>query len=138
MPACHAGGHRFEPGTGRQTIEGTAKWLASGLESRGIGDPGGGSIPLPSAKQRTHMKKKRIHRRKLIPLKWAGTILCIIGIALTSFNVYPLNIFIMFIGTGIWLLAGILQRDWPLAAGELVSIVLYMAGIFFFIVQSFN
>lgn len=81
---------------------------------------------------------KRVHRRKLIPLKWAGTILCIIGIALTSFNVYPINIFVMFVGTLIWLIAGILQKDWPLAAGELVSIGLYTAGIIFFIFQIFN
>jgi hypothetical protein len=75
------------------------------------------------------MITKRVHRRKLIPLKWIGTILCTIGIALTSFNVYPLNIFIMFIGTGIWFTAGMLQRDWPLASGELISLILYFLGI---------
>jgi predicted anti-sigma-YlaC factor YlaD len=85
------------------------------------------------------MKKKikRVHRRKLIPFKWLGTILCTIGIALTSFNIYPLNIFIMFVGTGIWCAVGTLQKDWPLATGELISVILYASGIVFFIASLF-
>lgn len=78
-------------------------------------------------------KPRRVHRRKLIPIKWLGTILCTAGISLTSFNVYPLNIFVMFVGTGIWFVAGTLQKDWPLASGELISLVLYGSGIAFFL-----
>lgn len=86
------------------------------------------------------MKKKklpRVHRRKLIPFKWLGTVLCTIGIALTSFNIYPLNIFVMFVGTMIWFIVGTLQKDWPLATGELISVVLYFSGILFFIINIF-
>lgn len=83
------------------------------------------------------MKKRklprRVHRRKLIPMKWLGTVLCTVGIALTSFNIYPANIFIMFVGTGIWFVAGMLQKDWPLATGELISVVLYGTGIIYLI-----
>ena len=84
------------------------------------------------------MKNKRkikIHRRKLIPFKWIGTILCTIGIALTSFNLYPLNILVMFFGTMIWFIVGMLQKDWPLASGELISVILYFSGIIFFTVN---
>jgi hypothetical protein len=35
----------------------------------------------------------------------------------------------MFIGTGTWFTAGMLQRDWPLASGELISLILYFLGI---------
>lgn len=86
------------------------------------------------------MKKKklpRVHRRKLIPFKWLGTVLCTIGIALTSFNIYPLNIFVMFVGTMIWFIVGTLQKDWPLATGELISVILYFSGILFFIINIF-
>ena len=55
--------------------------------------------------------------------------LCTVGIALTSFNVFPLNITVMFVGTAIWCVAGMLQRDWPLASGELISLTLYAAGL---------
>jgi predicted anti-sigma-YlaC factor YlaD len=78
-------------------------------------------------------RKRRISRKKLVPVKWIGTFLCTIGIALTSFNVYPLNIFVMFVGTGIWFGVGYLQRDWPLSAGELISLVLYGSGILMFL-----
>jgi len=84
-----------------------------------------------------HKTIKRVHRRKLIPFKWLGTILCTIGIALTSFNVYPANIFIMFVGTTIWFTVGTLQKDWPLATGELISVVLYFSGIIFFVASLF-
>lgn len=79
------------------------------------------------------LKAKRISRKKLVPVKWVGTLLCTIGIALTSFNIYPLNIFVMFFGTGIWFTVGYLQRDWPLSAGELISLVLYGSGILIYL-----
>lgn len=62
-------------------------------------------------------------------IKWSGTILCLIGIALTSFNVYPLNILFGFIGSGLWTYAGVLQRDIPLILVEAVAVALYFAGL---------
>jgi hypothetical protein len=73
------------------------------------------------------------NKKYLFWLKWAGTILCTIGISLTSFNKYPYNIFVLFVGTAAWLIAGVVQKDWALAAGELVSIILYISGITLFI-----
>lgn len=65
----------------------------------------------------------------MIALKWTGTTLCLLGIALTSFNVYPLNILFGFIGSGLWALAGFLQHDAPLFLVEAVAVVIYFAGI---------
>lgn len=65
-------------------------------------------------------------------LKWLGTVLCLLGIALTSFNIYPLNIVLSFIGSGLWALAGILQRDAPLFIVEAVAVVLYFTGMITF------
>jgi hypothetical protein len=62
-------------------------------------------------------------------IKWTGTILCLIGIALTSFNVYPLNILFGFIGSALWTYAGVLQRDIPLILVEAVAVALYFAGL---------
>jgi hypothetical protein len=70
-----------------------------------------------------------INSLRLILLKWLGTVLCLLGIALTSFNVYPANIFLGFIGSGLWTLAGIVQRDVPLLIVEFVAVVLYAVGI---------
>jgi ABC-type microcin C transport system permease subunit YejB len=62
-------------------------------------------------------------------IKWGGTVLCLIGIAFTSFNVYPLNILFGLVGSGLWTYAGILQRDLPLILVEVVAVVLYFAGV---------
>lgn len=65
----------------------------------------------------------------MIIIKWLGTILCLIGIALTSFNIYPLNILFGLVGSALWTLAGFMQRDVPLLLVEFVAVVLYFGGI---------
>jgi hypothetical protein len=65
----------------------------------------------------------------LIIIKWLGTILCLIGIALTSFNIYPANILFGLIGSALWTLAGFIQRDIPLLLVEFVAVVLYFGGL---------
>ena len=62
-------------------------------------------------------------------LKWAGTILCLIGIGLTSFNIYPLNIFFSLVGSALWTIAGILQKDKPLFLVEFVAVLCYISGV---------
>jgi hypothetical protein len=62
-------------------------------------------------------------------IKWLGTILCLCGIFLTSFNIYPLNIVLSIIGSTLWTIAGIIQRDAPLFLVEVVAVLFYLAGI---------
>jgi len=62
-------------------------------------------------------------------IKWYGTTLCLIGIALTSFNVYPLNILFGFVGSGLWTVAGYVQDDTPLVLVEAVATILYAVGL---------
>jgi len=62
-------------------------------------------------------------------IKWTGTILCLIGIFLTSFNIYPLNILLGFAGSALWTWAGILQMDKPLILVEVAAATLYGSGI---------
>jgi hypothetical protein len=62
-------------------------------------------------------------------IKWLGTILCLIGIALTSFNIYPINIVLGLIGSALWTWAGWAQKDMPLFLVEAVAVVMYMAGV---------
>lgn len=74
----------------------------------------------------------------MIEIKWWGTILCLIGIALTSFNIYPLNILFGFVGSGLWTLAGYMQDDTPLMVVEAVATVLYLVGILSFVVMQIS
>ena len=62
-------------------------------------------------------------------IKWLGTILCLCGIFLTSFNVYPLNIVLSLIGSTLWTVAGYIQRDTPLFLVEAVAVAFYLAGM---------
>lgn len=70
----------------------------------------------------------------LSSLKWYGTTLCLVGIALTSFNVYPLNIVFGLIGSGMWTMAGYIQDDTPLVLVEGVATALYAFGVLTYII----
>jgi hypothetical protein len=72
----------------------------------------------------------------IITIKWYGTLLCLIGIALTSINIYPLNIVFGFVGSGLWTLAGYLQRDTPLFLVEFVATIMYAFGIVAYLVYA--
>jgi len=65
----------------------------------------------------------------MILIKWSGTILCLIGIALTSFNIYPLNLFFGLVGSALWTFAGFLQQDAPLVLVEAVAVIIYVMGV---------
>ena len=69
-------------------------------------------------------------------MKWTGTVLCLVGIALTSFNIYPANIVFGLIGSGLWTYAGILQNDAPLVLVEAVATVLYFFGIVLYFIHA--
>ena len=66
----------------------------------------------------------------LLIIKWVGTILCLAGILLTSFNVYPFNIFLSLVGSALWTYAGIYQGDIPLTLVEAVAVLFYLLGVF--------
>jgi len=72
--------------------------------------------------------------RWVVGVKWTGTVLCLVGIGLTSFNVYPLNLVFGFIGSLLWAWAGLVQRDYPLLLVEGVAVVLYGAGLWSIVV----
>jgi drug/metabolite transporter (DMT)-like permease len=62
-------------------------------------------------------------------LKWTGTILCLIGIALTSLNEFPSNIWFGFIGSALWAWSGIRDKDYALFVVEFVAVMMYLGGI---------
>jgi hypothetical protein len=62
-------------------------------------------------------------------IRWSGTVLCLIGIALTSLNIYPLNLLFGLIGSFLWTVQGYLYRDNALLIVELVAVLMYLAGI---------
>jgi hypothetical protein len=62
-------------------------------------------------------------------IKWTGTILCLLGIALTSLNIYPLNLWFGFVGSALWAYSGLRHKDMALFVVEAVAVGMYMAGL---------
>ena len=62
-------------------------------------------------------------------LEWAATVLLIVGVALTSWNIYPLNIYVSLAGNFAWLLVALLWRKWSLITIQFVIILIYIAGV---------
>jgi hypothetical protein len=62
-------------------------------------------------------------------IRWSGTVLCLIGIALTSLNIFPLNLVFGLVGSFLWTVQGYLYRDNALLIVELVATIIYIAGI---------
>jgi len=62
-------------------------------------------------------------------IRWGGTCLCLVGIALTSLNIYPLNLVFGLVGSFLWTVQGYLYRDNALLLVELVAVLIYLVGI---------
>jgi hypothetical protein len=62
-------------------------------------------------------------------MKWTGTALCLIGIGLTSLNIYPLNLWFGLVGSGLWALSGVQQKDYALFVVEAVAVLMYLGGL---------
>ena len=69
----------------------------------------------------------------MLLFKWIGTGLCLVGIGLTSLNVYPANILLGFVGSAMWAIAGWKQDDWALFLVEFVAVCMYFVGIYLYI-----
>jgi hypothetical protein len=62
-------------------------------------------------------------------LEWGITITLIIGVALTSFNIFPLNLWISMVGNIGWLYLGYVWRKWSLFVVQLVITAIYIIGL---------
>jgi hypothetical protein len=62
-------------------------------------------------------------------MKWAGTVMYLIGMVLTAANVYPLNLIFGALGGTLWGLVGFKQQDRALIVVELASAGIYTAGL---------
>ena len=62
-------------------------------------------------------------------LEWFATILLIVGVAATSWNIYPLNIYLSLAGNFAWLLVALVWRKWSLITIQFVIILIYISGV---------
>lgn len=62
-------------------------------------------------------------------VRWAGTGTYLIGMLLTAFNVFPLNLAFGALGGALWCIVGFQNRDRALITVELASAGIYLAGL---------
>ena len=81
------------------------------------------------------LKSTRVYK-KITPkgdlswyIKWVSSIFIIVGMALTSANIFPLNIYIHGIGVTGWLIVGMLWHDRALIFLNGVAIFVYATGL---------
>jgi hypothetical protein len=58
-------------------------------------------------------------------IEWLSTATLIAGVALTSFNIYPLNLWVSLVGNAGWM-----WRKWSLFTLEAVISAIYIVGIY--------
>ena len=75
------------------------------------------------------MYKEKREIRKVRGLKWFGSILLLIGLCFTSFNIYPLNLYFMVIGTGTWVLVSYYWKDNALMLLNATSFIISVSGL---------
>jgi hypothetical protein len=62
-------------------------------------------------------------------LEWGITVTLILGVALTSFNIFPLNLWVSTIGNIGWLYLGYIWKKWSLFVVQLIITIIYIVGL---------
>jgi len=81
------------------------------------------------------LKSTRVYK-KITPkgdlswyIKWVSSVFIIVGMALTSANIFPVNIIVHGIGVTGWLIVGMLWQDRALIFLNAVAIFVYASGL---------
>ena len=67
--------------------------------------------------------------RLWIFIEWSATITLIVAVALTSWNIYPANIYMSTLGNFLWLLMALHWKKLSLITIQVFIILLYFGGI---------
>jgi hypothetical protein len=62
-------------------------------------------------------------------IEWVSTAILIIGVALTAYNVYPLNIWLSLLGNIGWFVIGWIWKKYSLLTIQVVISIIYILGL---------
>ncbi len=62
-------------------------------------------------------------------VEWTSTAILLVGVALTAYNIYPLGIWISFLGNLGWFVIGIMWRKWSLIIIQIIISAIYFSGL---------
>lgn len=62
-------------------------------------------------------------------VEWSATVVLIIGVWLTAYNIYPANVYFCLLGNLGWFFVAILWRKWSLGVVQVIVTAIYVAGL---------
>jgi hypothetical protein len=62
-------------------------------------------------------------------LEWTATAVLLIGVALTSYDVFPINLYVSLAGNLIWVAVGLVWKKPPLVITSGVISAVYLSGL---------
>jgi hypothetical protein len=62
-------------------------------------------------------------------MEWGSTLLLMVGVALTAFNIYPLNLWVCLAANAAWAVMGIIWKKWSLLIVQAVVSAIYIFGM---------
>ena len=62
-------------------------------------------------------------------IEWAATVCFLISVALTSLDIFPINLYVSLVTNILWLAVSVIWRKWSLIIVEAVVCVMYVIGI---------
>lgn len=75
------------------------------------------------------MLKFLLNQPRIFWFEWTCTVVLLAGVALTSFNIYPANIWFLLVGNIGWIALGWIWRKWSLIILQTIITVIYILGI---------
>ena len=75
------------------------------------------------------MHKETREIKSVRGLKWFGSILLLIGLCFTSFNIYPLNLYFMLIGSAVWVSVGYIWKDGSIILLNVVGFIITLVWL---------
>ena len=74
-----------------------------------------------------HLRINKIVNKEQF-IEWSATAIFLVSVLLTSFNIYPLNIFVALVANILWLWLGFIWKKYSLIIVEAVVVAIYFAG----------
>ena len=75
------------------------------------------------------MYKKSRKIKRVDGLKWTACFILIVELMLTSYNIYPLNLYFMVIGTFLWIMVSFLWKETSLMILNIIACLIGLSGI---------
>jgi hypothetical protein len=71
-----------------------------------------------------------VSKRTEFIIEWGSTAILIVGVALTAWNIYPLNVWFSLAGNFGWFVIGVIWRKYSLLTIQIIVSIIYFAGLF--------